>query len=300
MTIAEFLPDEIVTIRDLLRYTVTTYNEAGLYFGHGFPNAHEEASYLILSTLHLPFDQKDLWLDASLTEQEKDKLFTLIKRRVTEKVPVAYLTHEAWLGDYRFYVDERTIVPRSFIADALFNDFDNWFDEPESVKHVADLCTGGGSLAILLALLFPQATVDAVDISNDALDVAKINVAQYRLEKQVHLHLGNLFEGLPKNRHYSLIISNPPYVDAHAMSSLPAEYQAEPNLALASGEDGLDHVRRLLKEAPQYLTKNGLLVVEIGHNRSALENAFPHLPFLFLSLPGGDDYVFVLRREDLV
>ncbi len=193
MTIAEFLPDEIVTIRDLLRYTITTYNEAGLYFGHGFPSAHEEANYLILSTLHLPFDQKELWLDASLTEEEKHQLFALIKRRVTEKVPVAYLTHEAWLGDYRFYVDERTIVPRSFIADALFNDFDNWFDEPESVKHVADLCTGGGSLAILLALLFPQATIDAVDISNDALDVARINVAHYRLEKQVHLHLGDLF-----------------------------------------------------------------------------------------------------------
>lgn len=294
------LPEEIVTIRDLLRYTVTLYNEAGLHFGHGFPSAQEEANYLILSTLHLPFDQRDLWLDASLTVAEKEKLFSLINRRVTEKLPVAYLTHEAWLGDYRFYVDERTIVPRSFIADALFNDFDNWFSDPDKIKYVADLCTGGGSLAVLLALLFPQATVDAVDISKDALEVAKINVTQYGLEKQIHLHQGDLFSALPAKRHYSLIISNPPYVDASAMATLPDEYRAEPTLALASGEDGLDHIRRLIQEAPQHLAKDGLLLVEIGHNRAALENAFPELPFLFLSLPGGDDYVFVLRREELV
>ncbi|WP_056929618.1 50S ribosomal protein L3 N(5)-glutamine methyltransferase [Ferrovum sp. JA12] len=296
----QFLPEEIVTIRDLLRYTVTLYNEAGLYFGHGFPSAHEEASYLILHTLHLPFDQKNLWLDASLTEQEKTKLFELIQRRVVEKIPVAYLTHEAWLGDYRFYVDERTIVPRSFIAEVLLNDLDTWFKDPKAVKHVADLCTGGGSLAILLALLFPEASVDAVDISKDALEVAQINVSQYGLAHQIHLRHGDLFQALPSHKHYSLIISNPPYVDAETMSSLPAEYCSEPNLALASGEDGLDHIKRLLKEAPQHLAKNGILIVEIGHNRAALENAFPQLPFLFLSLPAGDDYVFVLRREDLL
>ena len=291
--------DTLRTVRDLIRFAVTQFSASQAYFGHGYPGPVEEASYLVLHALGLPHEERALWLDAQLLPAEREAALTLVRRRIEERLPAAYLTHEAWLGPFRFYVDERVIVPRSFIADALNEGLEPWIDDFETLVRVADICTGGGSLAILLALKCPLADVDAVDLSADALAVAAKNVADYGLEAQVHLHQGDLFEGLLPGA-YDLIVSNPPYVDAAAMAALPEEYLKEPRMALESGADGLDHVRRLLADAPKFLKAAGLLVVEVGHQRDVLEDAFPHLPLVWLDLPAGDRYVFVLRREDLV
>lgn len=291
--------DTLRTVRDLIRFAVTQFSASQAYFGHGYPGPVEEASYLVLHALGLPHEERALWLDAQLLPAEREAALTLVRRRIEERLPAAYLTHEAWLGPFRFYVDERVIVPRSFIADALNEELEPWIDDFETLDRVADICTGGGSLAILLALKCPLADVDAVDLSADALAVATKNVADYGLEAQVHLHQGDLFEGLLPGA-YDLIVSNPPYVDAAAMAALPEEYLKEPRMALESGADGLDHVRRLLADAPKFLKAAGLLVVEVGHQRDVLEDAFPHLPLVWLDLPAGDRYVFVLRREDLV
>ncbi len=291
--------DTLRTVRDLIRFAVTQFSASQAYFGHGYPGPVEEASYLVLHALGLPHEERALWLDAQLLPAEREAALTPVRRRIEERLPAAYLTHEAWLGPFRFYVDERVIVPRSFIADALNEGLEPWIDDFEALDRVADICTGGGSLAILLALKCPLADVDAVDLSADALAVAAKNVADYGLEAQVHLHQGDLFEGLLPGA-YDLIVSNPPYVDATAMAVLPEEYLKEPRMALESGADGLDHVRRLLADAPKFLKTTGLLVVEVGHQRDVLEDAFPHLPLVWLDLPAGDSYVFVLRREDLV
>ena len=291
--------EELRTVRDLIRFAVTTFSTSPAYFGHGYPGPLEEASVLVLHALGLPHEERALWLDARLLKEERQSALKLVQRRIDERVPAAYLTHEAWLGPFRFYVDERVIVPRSFIADALNEGLEPWIEDFEALDRVADICTGGGSLAILLALKCPNASVDAVDLSADALAVATRNVADYGLEDQVHLHRGDLFGGLAPGA-YDLIVSNPPYVDAKAMAALPEEYLKEPQLALASGVDGLDHVRRLLADAPKFLKAEGLLVVEVGHQRDALEAVFPHLPLIWLDLPAGDSYVFVVRREDLV
>jgi ribosomal protein L3 glutamine methyltransferase len=289
---------ELVTLRDLLRFAVSRFNEAGLFFGHGADNAWDEAVYLLLHSLHLPLDRLEPFLDARLTVQERSDLLRIIERRVCERLPVAYLTHEAWLGEFSFYVDERVIVPRSFIAELLREQLVPWVDAPEAVADVLDLCTGSGCLAILAAHAFPQARIDAVDLSPDALAVARRNLADYDLSARIRLVEGNLFAGL-KGRRYDLIIANPPYVNAAAMATLPAEYQREPVLALASGEDGLDLTRAILAGARKHLQPGGLLVVEIGHNREALEAAFPATPFTWLDTSAGDQYVFLLQREEL-
>ncbi|MGA7180743.1 MAG: 50S ribosomal protein L3 N(5)-glutamine methyltransferase [Thiobacillaceae bacterium] len=289
--------ESLITVRDWLRFAVSRFNEAGLFFGHGSDNAFDEAAYLILHTLHLPLDRLEPFLDASLTHAEAEQLKAVLERRVKERVPAAYLTHEAWLGEYRFYVDERVIVPRSFIAELLREQLAPWVDNPESIHAALDVCTGSGCLAILMAHAFPNVSVDAVDLSTDALDVAKRNVADYGLQEQVHLIQSDLMKKL-KGRNYDLIVTNPPYVNEPSMAELPQEYQREPALALASGKDGLDHIRRILAEAPRHLNPDGLLIAEIGHNRDALEAAFPHLPFTWLETSGGDQFVFLLRRED--
>ncbi|MDX9706059.1 MAG: 50S ribosomal protein L3 N(5)-glutamine methyltransferase [Azospira sp.] len=291
-------PPELVTLRDLLRFSVSRFNEAGLFFGHGSDNAWDEAAYLLLATLHLPLDRLEPFLDARLTEAERMRVFDVIERRVRERVPAAYITREAWLGAYRFYVDERVIVPRSFIAELLAEGLDPWIEDPWSVGAVADLCTGSGCLAILAALAFPEAQVDAIDLSTDALDVARRNVADYRLEERVRLVHSNLFAGVARQR-YDLIVSNPPYVDAASMATLPEEFRREPEMALAGGRDGLDLVRVMLREAREHLNPGGLIVVEIGHNREALEAAFPQTPFTWLETSAGDEFVFLLRREEL-
>jgi len=290
--------ESLITVRDWLRFAVSRFNEAKLFFGHGSDNAFDEAAYLILHTLHLPLDRLEPFLDASLTHGESEEVQAVIERRVRERLPAAYLTHEAWLGEHRFYVDERVIVPRSFIAELLHEQLAPWVESPDEVTRALDLCTGSGCLAILAALAFPNAEVDAVDLSKDALEVAAKNVADYALTDRVELIESDLFAALD-GRSYDVILSNPPYVNAESVAALPPEYQAEPALALGSGEDGLDATRQILAKAKSHLNPGGLLLVEIGHNRDALEAAYPALPFTWLDTASGDQFVFMLRREDL-
>jgi ribosomal protein L3 glutamine methyltransferase len=291
-------PNELSTVRDWLRFTVSAFNEAKLSFGHGSASAYDEAAYLILHTLHLPLDTLDPFLDAKLIAKEKNTLLAMFEQRITKRIPAAYLTHEAWLGDFRFYVDNRVIVPRSFIAELLREQFSPWIEDDKIVANVLDLCTGSGCLAILAAHAFPDAEVDAIDISPDALEVARRNVADYGLEDRINIIQSDLFANL-QGKQYDIIISNPPYVDAPSMTALPPEYRHEPQLALGSGADGLDSTREILKHAADYLNPNGLLIVEIGHNRPVLEAAYPDLPFTWLEVSAGDEFVFMLRREDL-
>jgi len=291
-------PRDPATIRDLVRYAVSRFNRARLHFGHGTDNAFDEAVYLVLSTLALPLDRLEPCLQVRLTASERASVLAVIERRVTDRIPAAYLTREAWIGEHRFYVDERAIVPRSFIGEWLRGDPAPFVDDPARVTRVLDLCTGSGCLAVLLALAFPAAKVDAVDLSADALDVAARNVADYGLAKRVRLIRSDLCAGLP-GRRYDLIVSNPPYVRADAMAALPAEYRHEPALALAGGVDGLDLVRRILAGARARLEPGAALVVEVGHAREAVERAWPRTPFTWIEVSAGDDCVFALRREEI-
>ncbi|TMH27493.1 MAG: 50S ribosomal protein L3 N(5)-glutamine methyltransferase [Betaproteobacteria bacterium] len=290
---------ELETVRDWVRYAVSRFTAAGLFFGHGLASAYDEAVYLVQHTLHLPLDRLDPFLDAKLTTNERGAVLHVIERRVNERVPAAYLTHEAWLGEFRFYVDERVIIPRSYIAELLPDALDPWVPEPANVQSALDLCTGSGCLAILLAHYFTNADVDAVDISSDALAVAQRNVAEHGMQERINLIRSDLLSNL-NEKTYDLIISNPPYVPALSMEELPPEYRHEPAIALAGGEDGLDAVRTIVKGAARFLAPEGLLVMEIGHNRTATEAAFPPLPFTWLSAPSNEESVFMLRRNDLV
>lgn len=289
---------QLHTLRDLLRFAVSRFNEADLFFGHGSASAYDEAAYLILHTLHLPPDRLEPFLDARLTATEVGQVLSIIERRALEKIPAAYLTHEAWLGDFSFYVDENVIVPRSFIAELLREQLTPWIADAAGIHSALDLCTGSGCLAILLAHAFEHAAIDATDISSEALTVAKRNVADYALEQRIQLLQSDLFSGLSGKR-YDLIISNPPYVNAEAMAALPEEYCHEPRKALASGADGLDATRIILREAASHLTEQGLLIVEIGHNRGVLEQAYPQTPFTWLETSAGDEFIFLLKREQL-
>ena len=286
-------------MRDLVRFAVTMFNDEKLFFGHGSANAFDEAAYLVLHALKLPPDKLEPFYDARLTSSERDAVLNVIERRVRERIPAAYLTNEAWLGEYKFYVDQRVIVPRSFIAELLREELSLWIADAEEIESVLDLCTGSGCLAILAALTFPHAVVDAVDLSADALEVARRNVGDYALNDRIELIRSNLFDELDESR-YDLIISNPPYVTAKSMSALPQEYLREPEMALASGVDGLDHVRVILREAPNFLNDGGLLVVEVGFNREGVEAAFPHLPLTWAETSAGDGVVFLVTREELL
>ena len=289
---------ELITVRDYIRYAVSRFNAAELFFGHGSDNAWDEAVYLTQHTLNLPLDRLEPFLDARLLADEREALLEIYRRRCQDRLPAAYLTHEAWLGEHRFYIDDRVIVPRSFIAELLEEQLSPWIDDPWSINNALDLCTGSGCLAILTALAFPNAAVDAVDLSEEALSVAERNVADYRLSQQIELIHSDAFSQLA-GRRYDLIISNPPYVNAESVAALPPEYLHEPELALGSGDDGLDFTRIILREAKKHLTDHGILVVEIGHNREALEAAYPKLPFTWLDTAAGDDYVFLLHAADL-
>ena len=290
--------NELSTLRDMLRFGVSRFTEAGLFFGHGSDNAWDEAAYLLLHTLHLPIDRLEPFMDARLTSSERADVLEIIGRRISERLPAAYLTNEAWLGDCRFYVDQRVIVPRSHIAELLREQLSPWVEDPWAIRNVLDMCTGSGCLAILAAHAFPEAKVDGVDISPDALMVARRNVDDYDLAARLRLTESNAFAAL-EGKVYDVIISNPPYVNAESMAALPEEYRREPELALASGEDGLDFTRILLKQAARHLSPKGLLIVEIGHNREALEMVFPDTSFVWLDTSAGDENVFILRREDL-
>jgi len=286
------------TLRDVLRYATTRFNSAGLFFGHGSNNAYDEAAYLLLHTLNLPLDRLDPFLDARLLPDEVQALLNVVERRTTERVPAAYITKEAWLGGYRFYVDERTIVPRSFIAELIPEQFAPWVSDPDDVANVLELCTGSGCLAVLLADAFPHAHVDAVDLSTDALEVARRNVGDYGMQERITLLQSDLYNALPQRR-YDLIVSNPPYVNAASMSRLPPEYLREPRMALAGGDDGMDLVRRIVDGARTRLTPSGILVVEVGNERAHAEAAFPELDLTWLSTSAGDDMVFMLTAEQL-
>jgi len=290
---------ELVTVRDWLRYAVTRFNRAGCFYGHGLQDAYDEAVYLILHTLALPLDRLEPFLDACIPGDEREDILEVIEKRAVDRLPAAYITGEAWLGEFRFEVDKRVIIPRSYFAELLHDGFSPWVQDPEAVTAAMDMCTGSGCLAILMAFAFPNAEIVAVDISQDALDVAAANIAAYGLEDRIRLVKSDGFAQVPEQR-FDFILSNPPYVTREAMEALPAEYLHEPGLALGSGEDGLDLVRKLLADAPRYLASEGLLAIEVGHNREIVEEAFPTLSPTWLSAPSGDDKIFILEAGQLL
>jgi len=286
------------TPRDLLRYAITRFNRAKLFFGHGSADALDEAAYLILHTLKLPLDKLDPFLDARLLPEEVLQVLAVIERRTVERVPAAYITNEGWLGTYAFYVDERVIVPRSFIAELIPHQFSPWVEDPDSVEDILELCTGSGCLSIMMADAFPNSVVDAVDISVDALAVAERNIRDYQLVGRVNPIQSDLYENVPFKK-YDLIITNPPYVNSSSMSALPPEYLREPQIALDGGSDGMDLVRKIVAGAAERLTPNGILMVEIGNERDFAEAAFGHLGLTWLTTSNGDDMVFLLTAEQL-
>ncbi|MBC3870355.1 50S ribosomal protein L3 N(5)-glutamine methyltransferase [Undibacterium oligocarboniphilum] len=287
------------TLRDLLRYAVSRFNQEKLFFGHGSANALDEAAYLLLHSLHLPLDKIDPFMDANLLPHEIDAALRIIERRATDRVPASYITHEAWLGTYNFYVDERVIVPRSFIAELIPEHFSPWVNDPDSISNILELCTGSGCLPIMLADMFQNAHVDAVDISQDALAVAQINVNTYELQDRITLIESDVYNRVPDKK-YDLIISNPPYVNSGSMAKLPKEYLHEPQIALAGGNDGMDLVRKIIAGATQRLTEDGILMVEIGNERAFAEAAFPELNLTWVSTSAGDDMVFLIEARDLI
>jgi len=291
--------NELITIRDWIRYAVSQFEASDVFYGHGTDNAYDEAVWLIMSALHLPMDTLNNFLDARMTTEERVKLVNFINQRITQHTPTAYLLKEAWLQGLKFYVDERVLIPRSFIAELLVDGLSSWIEFPEMVETAADICTGSGCLGILLASVFPNAAVDVIDISQDAIDVANINIANYSLQEQVTAIKSDMFTAL-KGKKYDLIISNPPYVDAPSMAALPQEYQNEPQLALGSGDAGLDHTHTILREAANYLNDDGILIVEIGHNREALEAAYPNIIFNWLEVSSGNEFVFLLTKSQLI
>ncbi len=296
---ASKIHNELKTVRDIVRYAVSRFNDAELAFGHGSDNAWDEAVYLVLSTLHLPLDTLDPFLDARLLEDEKKKCISLIELRVKKRVPLAYLTGEAWLQGHRFLVDKRVIVPRSPIAELLTDHLAPWIDDPNDVQDVLDLCTGSGCLAILAALAFPQAQVDAVDLSDHAIRLAEKNVNLYKLSDRVNVLHSDLYNAIA-DRKYDVIICNPPYVNSGSMAQLPAEYQHEPVLALAGGEDGMDVIRRILGQAAPCLREQGFIVLEIGNEYANFLDAFPELNPVFLETETTDDALLLLTREQLL
>ncbi|MFV0283307.1 MAG: 50S ribosomal protein L3 N(5)-glutamine methyltransferase [Castellaniella sp.] len=291
---------ELLTLRDLLRWSISRFHAADLVFGHGSDNAWDEAAYLLLHSLHLPPDTLDPFLDARLLENERQRCIDLIRQRIETRKPAAYLTGEAWLQGARFLVDERVIVPRSPISELLAEGLSPWIDDPDQIGQVLDLCTGSGCLAILAAHAFSQAAVDAVDVSGDALAVAESNITLHGLQDRVRALRSDLLSQVPPERRYELIICNPPYVNEQSMQALPSEYRHEPRLALAGGDDGMDLVRRILADAPGLMAPEGLLVLEIGHEKAHFEAAFPELEPVWLDTAATTDQILLLRRAQLV
>lgn len=288
---------ELLTIRDYIRFATSLFNENVLFYGHGTESAWDEAIALVLHTLHLPHQILPHILDANLTQDEKERLYDLISRRIKERIPVPYLTHEAWFAGLPFYVDERVLIPRSPIAELIENQFEPWVD-PLNLTNILDLCTGSGCIAIACASYLPDAMVDACDISDDALTVAKMNALRHHIEDHVTFYKSDLFKNIPPKK-YDLIVSNPPYVDAIEMAELPQEFHHEPKLALAGGQEGLDIVTDILAQAHAYLNPKGILIVEVGNSEAALIKKFPDMPFTWLEFERGGGGVFLLTKEQL-
>jgi ribosomal protein L3 glutamine methyltransferase len=295
-------PGELLTLLDFIRYAVTSFVEAKLVFAHGTADPVGEAAFLVCETLHLTPEQFEMFANVRVTAAESIELLDVIEQRVTTRQPAAYLVNKIYMRDLAFYVDKRVIVPRSFIGELLDSHFSgedgSLIDDPNAVSSVLDLCTGSGCLAILASRRFPNARIDAVDLSEDALDVAARNVADYGLGERITLHHGDLFEPLGDHK-YDLVISNPPYVDAEGMAGLPSECRAEPGMAFDGGADGLKFVRRILKQAGRHLTPQGGLLCEIGRGRELLEAEFPQLPLLWLDTEESEGEVFWIGAANL-
>ena len=288
--------EQLHTIRDFLRYALSRFNEAQLFYGHGTDNCWDEAVHLILHTLHLPWNTDPSLLDARLTQAEKLAVLERLRIRVEKRLPAPYIMGEAWFMGMPFYVDERVLVPRSPIGELLENECQPWLDA-ESVQRVLDLCCGSGCIGIGAAMVFPEAEVDLVDISEDALRVARRNIGRHHVEDRVRAIQSDLFENLTER--YDLILCNPPYVDEMDMASLPMEFRHEPRLGLEAGSDGLDLVRTILAQAADFLTEDGRLVVEVGNSAAALEDAYPDIAFTWLEFERGGHGVFLMTAEEL-
>ncbi len=299
-SINHIVVDELHTLRDVLRWATSQFNASELFYGHGNADSFNDALQLILHSLHLPSTEfPELFADARLTTAEKQAIAELIERRISDRVPVPYLTHEAWFAGIPFYVDERVLIPRSPFAELIANQFSPWIVEPDNVTHILDLCTGGGCIAIACANAFPTAQVDAIDISYDALDVANINIEKFQLEGQVQAIQSDLWSSLDKQT-YDLIVSNPPYVGADEMATLPAEYRHEPASALEADDNGLALVEEILLHAADFLSPQGLLFVEVGNSDYAVMEKWPDIEFLWLDFELGGHGVFLLDRAQCI
>ncbi len=296
------MPANLQTIADFIRYSFSRMNREPVFFGHGTDNSWDESVSLVLQMLDLPWDfSKDMW-HCRLTSDEAKKVLNALDKRLNQRIPLAYLTQQAWFCGYRFNVDERVLIPRSPIAELIENHFTPWANfEAVEPEFILDLCTGSGCIGIACALTYEEAEVDLLDISNDALDVAQSNIEAYALQDRVKVIQSDVFSALDERHHkkYQLIISNPPYVDQHDFDEMPEEFKAEPVLGLVSGPDGLDLVRQILAQAAKYLTDDGLLVVEVGNSWQALEEAYPDFPFTWVDFEFGGHGVFVLKAEEL-
>lgn len=287
----------LTTLRDYIRWGASQFTEAKLNFGHGTATALDEAAALVLHTLHQPYNLSEFYLQSVLTAEERQTIVTIFEKRIKERKPAAYLTHEAIFAGLSFYVDERVLVPRSPIVELIEQRFAPWVEE-EQVGRILDLCTGSACIAIACAYAFPEATVDAVDVSCEALAVARINVDKHQLDEELVLYQSDLFNALP-NGQYDIIVSNPPYVCVEEWQQLPSEFRAEPEIGFVAGHSGLDIVLRILAEAKDYLTPQGILVVEVGSSAETLQQAFPTVPFYWLAFERGGDGVFLLTAKQI-
>lgn len=292
---------ELHTLRDWVRFFVSEMTRSNVFFGHGSSNALDEAVYLVQSAVHLPVAGGDIspFLDARVIPSERERLYQFLTDRTVKRRPASYITGEAWLQGHVFQVDERVIIPRSFIAELLADQLTPWVNAPEGDLQILDLCTGSGCLGILAAYAFENALVDCVDLSTQALEVARANIEQHQLQHRVQAVQSDLFNAL-QGRSYDVIITNPPYVNEGSMGQLPAEYLQEPRMALAGGDDGMDLIRRIISDAPQHLNTGGFLIIELGNEKQFFEDAFPHLAPVWLEVSAGDEQVLLLRKEDLV
>lgn len=290
--------NELHSLRDYIRFAMSQFGEHRVFFGHGTDNAWDEATQLVLAAVHLPWNTNPAVLDGRLTEAEKERVLDYIKLRAVGRKPLPYITHEAWFCQLPFFVDERVLIPRSPIAELIQAEFTPWLREGP-VRRVLDLCTGSGCIGIACAYAFPDAEVDLADISDDAIDVANINIEKHEMLDKVNAIQSDLFSGL-KGKTYDLIVSNPPYVDEADLASMPQEYDHEPALALGSGPDGLDITRRILREASDYLTDDGLLVVEVGNSEVHMMTEYPELPVVWLEFEQGGNGVFTITAQDLL